>query len=331
MKSFDCISADDANTRMEILAYYNSSVLFKVTDVNEHGYLVHLPVPLLNGINRIRLCWDFIKDDFFTVSPMVNFSQGSNNADTDVLKPQAIVRTTEATRFLYEPDRTWSVNFEKGTRFVVRGRDDHTHEIILEPEAGGRTIQLHLTNARFFEEEPEQPPEDIPTNDGVVKDKATLPSEVKELQALIEDQEKLLAHQDENYRKLRILHEAGLKRRLAQATRAGEPLPSCIIDELLDMAICPFLTSTPGPSDTRVLQNGQLVSQSAWDTYLRKLPQDSTPRCPLTRIEITQNPITCPALKNIIEALQKMQDVRNEKSAVVDVDTAPSDAKKRKL
>lgn len=147
-----------------------------------------------------------------------------------------------------------------------------------------------------------------------------------------QEQAQLLKLEEERYRKLFTAYQTFTKRRITQTAGASELLPSFIIKRLLEGAMCPFLADTPEPSDTGVLQNGQLVSKSEWKTYVSKLPDNTNPLCPLTREEITQKKvITCPSLQFFIEELQRMDNEQQKKSADVHDDEGPSHAKRRKL
>lgn len=350
LRNFNRIEIDVPHSSGTIAAYYNTNDIFEVIDVNARGYCVVLPEPLSNGVCRVRLAWDDLEDDFFSVPNRIDVSQRRNHVDDEFLQPGATVCATEEVRFWNGPAGTWSPYYFEGFMFKVLRRDDATDEIILEPEAGDLHIQLHLTNWRFFKEVQEKSPEDLPTNDGVGKAEGMLPSNVQELQALIQEQAQLLEHGEQKYSQLLTMHETSLKngeekyselftihqtslkRRIAQATGAGESLPSSIVDDLLATFMCPFLNAPPEASDTVFLENGQLVSQSRWDAYLSRLPPDTTPICPLTRDKITQRqPISCPTLRYMSEALQRMCKEQQESSLPVDVDGAPSDGKRRKV
>lgn len=369
MNRFNCLEIVHVEGE-KCFAYFGMNDTMLVDNVNEKGlYRVNFQRPLDDtGHTCTRLSWEALEDAFFML-PNKTYFDRKPRIQNIFLQPGAIVKTTEETQFMYVSDKKWSPYFPKGMKFKVMARDEHTSEIILQPQGGGRTIQLHLTNAHFFQEVPEQSPEDLPAKDGAGKAEVALASEVKEMKALLQEQsqlldfqeqqyERLFKHktsltrripqgtgarefqeqaqllklQEERYQKLFTIHQTSLNRRFAEATGAREQLPSSIIQELLQGAMCPFLADTPDPSDTGVLQNGQLVSRSSWNTYVSKLPENTTPLCPFTREEITQKKvITCPSLQFFIEVLQRMDNEQQKKSADVHDDEAPSHAKKRKL
>lgn len=327
---FDFLGFDVQDTNMVIRAYYGPKETFLLDDVNELGYRVRLPVPCSTAWNCVRIPWDDLEADFYKVSSNFVFSQGSNTHCTVFLKKGATVETTENTRFLYPCGEVWSVYFDKGTKFVVLARDDDTNEIILRPKAGGREIRLHITNARFFEEVQEVLPENLPAKDGVDQPEAMLQREVHELRALISEQNLLIEHQKKSYSDLFTKYQTTLTRNFARVSGDDESLQSSMLDNLLDMALCPILSDTPGPGDIRVLQNGQLVSNSGWNHYTSSLAETTTPRCPLTRDQITQKPITCKPLQNVIDALRNIKDMQVKRSVSGGVDEARSDAKRRR-
>lgn len=349
----------DASQRF--FAYFGTNDKMLVDNRVKDSFRVTFEIPLYTGHSCSRVSGDALRNDFFML-PMDASMNFKPRISTDFLRPEKKVQTTEKTQFWYMPDKAWSPEFEKGKKFKVVGRDDDTAEIMLEPEGGGRIIQLHLTNARFFEEVIEKSPEHLPANDGVGK------SEVEDLKALLREQSQLLIFQEkqyqglldtyktfltarisqgtgacefqeqaqllelqtERYQKLFTRHQRFVQQRITQEAGASESLPSSIIQHMLP--ICPFLADTPEPSDTGVLQNGQLVSRSSWDTYVSKLPKDTTPLCPLTREEITQKEvITCRPLQFLIERLQSINNEQQKRSADVHRDEGASRAKRPKL
>ena len=315
----------------QVFAYFGINDILLVDNLDQSGYRVTFQRPLYSGHSSTRVCWKTLERDCFMLPDSVYFDRKDRIQDFDFLQCGLMVQTTEKTRFMYPVGRKWSPYFAKGTKFKVVAHDEHTAEIMLQPETGGPEIQLHRTNAHFLQKVQEQSPEDLPANDGVGKAEAMLPSDVQELRAVVREQAQLVQGMQENYQHLFALHETSLKRRVAQATGAGESLPSSILEELLQMAMCPFLAETPEPSDLGVLENGQLVSLSNWAEYTSRLPDPTTRKCPLTRDTITQKPIKCLALQNMLEALQSMHQEQQKESAATDVDGASSDAKRRKL
>ncbi len=313
-------------------AYFGVNDKMRAFKVDANKYQLKLEAPLYYGQQSIYVCWETLEQNFIQLPDQTSFSIQARSADTGFFQPGALVRMTEVGRFVYVGTNQWSPSYAEGSVFQVEARDDDFADIILQPQAGGRPLQIHLTNARFFKPVTEKSPEDLPANDGNGKAEAMLPSDVQELQALIQEQARLLDHTEKKYRDLFTMYQTSLQRRLAQATGAGEALASSTLDKLLEMAMCPFLNEWPKASDMGVLENGQIVSLSQWHEYLSKLPKNTTPKCPLTRDEMTnKTPIVCPALRNITEVLQRMRKEQQETSAAVDVDGAPSDAKRRRV
>lgn len=315
MRRFDFLMVQKGHMMLE--AYFGQNEIFEIDEVGETGYEMRFQRELSTGTSWTRISANMLKDDFFIVDQTSSFSQERYVPNDDFLRPGTTVQTTETTRFLLGNSQ-WSKDFETTTKFKVLARDDDSHEFIVQSE-DDVMIQLHLTNACFFK------PVDEPS---VASPQPALPLEVLELQALVYEQQELLTQTDNSYRKLFTKYQNSLKRRSEQASGAGGSLQPSILDELLEMAMCPILGDTPGAGDMRILQNGQLVSQSGWDAYRAKT---KTPTCPLTRETITQNPIVCPALRNLVEALQTMKDVEAAKSVAASVDQGHSDQKKRKL
>jgi len=359
----------------QVFAYFGINDILLVDNLDQSGYRVTFQRPLYSEHDSTRVCWKTLERDCFMLPDSVYFERKDRIRDFDFLQCGLMVQTTENTRFMYPVSKKWSPYFAKGTKFKVVAHDEHTAEIMLQPETGGPEIQLHRTNAHFLQKVQEQSPEDLPANDGVGTAEAMLPSDVQELRAVVREQAQLVQGMQENYQHLFALHETSLKRRVAQATGAGESLPSSILEEqaqlvqgmrknyqhlfamhqtslkrriaqatgagesppssileeLLQMAMCPFLAETPEPSDLGVLENGQLVSLSNWAEYTSRRPDPTTRKCPLTRDTITQKPIVCRALRDMVEVLQSMKQEQQKESAATDVDGASSDAKRRKL
>lgn len=315
MSEFDFLPVQKGHMTVE--AYFGQNEIFRIDDVDETGYEVIFQRELSTQTQWTRIRANMLKHDFFIVDQTLNFLQEPYVQNDDFLRPRTTVQTTETTRFLLGNSQ-WSKDFETATKFNVLARDDVSHEFIVQSEDGVR-IQLHLTNACFFK------PVDEPS---VASPQPALPLEVLELQALVYEQQELLTQTGKSYRELFTKYQDSLQRRSEQASGAGGSLQPSILDELLEMAMCPILGDTPGAGDMRILENGQLVSQSGWDAYRSKT---TTPKCPLTRAIITKNPIVCPPLRNLVQALQTMKDVEAAKSVAASVDQGHSDSKKRKL
>lgn len=330
MKKFGCISIRTSSQAFD--AYFGVNDTMRAFKVDADKYQLKFEAQLYHGQQSIYVGWETLEKNFIQLPDETPFSMQGRSADTGFLQPGALVRMTEEGQFVYVGTKQWSPVYAKGSVFEVVARDKNFADVILQPQAGGRPLQIHLTNARFLKPVTKKSPEDLPANDGNGKAEAMLPSDVLELQALIQEQARLLDHTEKKYRDLFTTNQTSLQRRLAQATGAGEALASSTLDELLEMLMCPFLNDWPKASDIGVLENGQIVSLSEWHEYLSKLPQGTTPICPLTRDEITnKTPIVCPPLRNIAEVLQMMHNEQQKKSAAVDVDGAPLAAKRRRV
>lgn len=330
MKKFGCISMRTSSQAFD--AYFGVNDTMRAFKLDADKYQLKLEAPLYHGQQSIYVGWETLEKNFIQLPDETSFSMQGRSADTGFLQPGALVRMTEEGQFVYVGTKQWSPVYAEGSVLQVVARDKDFADVILQPQAGGPRLQIHLTNARFFKPVTEKSPEDLPTNDGNGEAEAMLPSDVQELQALIQEQARLLDHTEKKYRDLLTKYQTSLDVRVAKATGAGEPLPSSTLDELLEFAIDPFLAEPPKASDIGVLENGQIVSLSKWHEYLSNLPQGTTPICPLTRDEITnKTPIVCHALRNVMEALQRMRKEQQETSAAVDVYGAPSDAKRRRV
>lgn len=356
------------NEDQRFYAYFGTKDKMQVDDPNKNSLRITFETPLFPGPSCSRVSRSAMEKDFFMLPSDARMNY-KLRIPTGFLQRGKKVKVTENVQFMYKEPKAWSPEYAEGTKFTVVRRNDDTGEIMLEPEGGGPIVQLHLTNARFLKEI-EKSPENVPASDGVSKSEVALASEVKEMKALLQEQSQRLDFQEQEYqallnawktslttrnpqgtaarefqeqaqlltlvekryRKLFATHQRFIKRRITEGVGASKLLPSSIIKHLSEALMCPFLADRPAPSDTGVLQNGQLVSRSSWNTYVSKLPEGTTPICPLTREEITQKKvIKCPSLQFLIEVFESMDNEQQKKSADVHDDEGPSQAKRRKL
>lgn len=136
------------NADLRFYVYFGIKDKMLVDNPNKNGFRLTFETPLSTGHRSSRVSRRALENDFFMlpIDARMNYKP---SIPTDFLQRGKRVKVTEKVQFMYTESKAWSPEYPKDTEFTVVGRNDDTGEIMIEPEGGGRIVQLHLTNARF--------------------------------------------------------------------------------------------------------------------------------------------------------------------------------------